>query len=159
MKEENEPTVSLAQPPDTQPPLPAKESPKSPTKKLESTPSTPAQNLKPPSKSSNKTNRSDKGQKKPINPYLMFCKENRAKVQEEYQKVNGREMNNTELTKELANRWQTINPDLKLDYQSRYEVEKEKYNVIKLLQNASQSDSSFLSAVPKISAAVTMKTN
>lgn len=66
----------------------------------------------------------------------MFCKENRSKVQEEYQRINGREMNNTELTKELASRWQTINPVLKQDYQSRYEMEKGKYNEIKLLESS-----------------------
>ena len=111
-----------------------------PVKKSESTPSqnpvkcTPKPSVKcRPSKG-----RSEKGQKKPINPYLMFCKENRVKVQDEYMNSHGREMNNTELTKELAHRWQTINPTLKQDYQSRYEVEKEKYNVIKLLNIASQ---------------------
>lgn len=119
---------------------PVVETSKHPVKKLESTPSqSPVKSTSKPSvKSRPSKSRSEKGHKKPINPYLMFCKENRVKVQDEYMNSHGREMNNTELTKELAHRWQTINPTLKQDYQSRYEVEKEKYNVIKLLNIASQ---------------------
>lgn len=106
-----------------------------------------ATHVKSASKSSSKS-KNDKGQKKPINAYLMFCKENRSKVQEEYQQANGREMNNTELTKELASRWQTINPILKQEYQSRYEVEKEKYNVIKMLGNVAESIITAKSSTP-----------
>lgn len=65
--------------------------------------------------------------KKPINPYLLFCQENRQPIQEKHTKLAGVEMNNQELTKALANKWHDLVPVEKQIFYDMYEREKERY--------------------------------
>lgn len=68
------------------------------------------------------------GPKKPINPYLIFCQENRASIQERHVAVSGGiEMNNHEITKALAQNWHDLSAEQKQFYYNLYEQEKEKY--------------------------------
>jgi len=46
--------------------------------------------------------------KKPINPYLLFCQENRSSVQEKYQIQNNTEISHQDLTKQLAQNWHEL---------------------------------------------------
>ncbi|RWS29550.1 SWI/SNF-related matrix-associated actin-dependent regulator of chromatin subfamily E member 1-like protein [Leptotrombidium deliense] len=65
--------------------------------------------------------------KKPINPYLLFCQENRSTIQEKYFQQNNSEMSNQELTKALAQNWHDLSSDDKQVYYDLYEQEKERY--------------------------------
>ncbi|XP_013387719.1 HMG box-containing protein C28F2.11 [Lingula anatina] len=65
--------------------------------------------------------------KKPLNAYIMFCNEHRAKVQEAYQKEHGKDIDHHELTKQLAIMWNNKSTEEKKVYYGKYEVEKEKY--------------------------------
>ncbi|KAI1283148.1 Non-histone protein 10 [Halotydeus destructor] len=65
--------------------------------------------------------------KKPINPYLLFCQENRSVLQDKHTKANGSEMSNQELTKALAQHWHDLSATDKQVFYNLYEHEKERY--------------------------------
>jgi len=79
-----------------------------------------------------KKNKETSGPKKPMNAYLLFCQTNRAIISQEYQAVEGKEINSNDLTKELASKWKQMDQSQRQVYLNQYEVEKQRY--IKSLQ-------------------------
>ncbi|CAL1530969.1 unnamed protein product [Lymnaea stagnalis] len=65
--------------------------------------------------------------KKPANAFLMFCTTQRTSLQEEYFKEHNEEIAHHELTKSLAQQWNTLVPEEKRIYYEMYEREKERY--------------------------------
>lgn len=66
--------------------------------------------------------------KKPANAFLLFCQQQRTSVQEEYYKEHHEEISNHELTKRLAQHWNSLNTDQKKVFYDMYELEKERYD-------------------------------
>ncbi|XP_064613622.1 uncharacterized protein LOC135477446 [Liolophura sinensis] len=66
--------------------------------------------------------------KKPANAFLMFCQQQRNTVQEEYFKEKSEEISHQELTRRLAQRWNSLASEEKRIYYEMYEREKERYD-------------------------------
>lgn len=67
--------------------------------------------------------------KRPQNPFFQFCKEKRDEVAQEVLHAEGVNLSKKELTKLLANRWNTLDSNDKMIYNERFEEEKAGYNI------------------------------
>jgi len=67
--------------------------------------------------------------KRPQNPFFQFCKEKRDVVAQDVYKNQGVNLTKKELTKILANQWNSLNPTEKLIYNERFEEEKAGYTI------------------------------
>lgn len=67
--------------------------------------------------------------KRPQNPFFQYCKEKREEVAKEVLNTQGINLTKKELTKILANQWNTLDSDDKMIYNERFEVEKAGYNI------------------------------
>jgi len=65
--------------------------------------------------------------KKPINPYLLFCQENRSSLQEKYHTKYNAEMTHQELTKALAQQWHELSLTAKQVYYNLFNNDKIRY--------------------------------
>ncbi|CAG2114749.1 unnamed protein product [Medioppia subpectinata] len=65
--------------------------------------------------------------KKPINPYLLFCQENRSSLQEKYHMKYNAEMTHQELTKALAQQWHELSLTSKQIYYNLFNNDKIRY--------------------------------
>ncbi|XP_059471985.1 uncharacterized protein LOC132194610 [Neocloeon triangulifer] len=65
--------------------------------------------------------------KKPANPFLQFCKEQRLITTELMRGAS--DINKQELNKVLCNRWKTLTPEDKKVYIEKYELEKQQYSI------------------------------
>merc|ERR1719429_858563 len=67
--------------------------------------------------------------KRPQNPFFQFCKEKRDEVSQEVLHSQGVNLTKKELTKILANQWNSLDNDEKQIYNERFEEEKAGYNL------------------------------
>ncbi|XP_065338150.1 uncharacterized protein LOC135938440 [Cloeon dipterum] len=65
--------------------------------------------------------------KKPANPFLQFCKEQRLRTTELMRESP--DLNKTELNRVLCNQWKTMNQEDKKVYYDKYELEKQQYSL------------------------------
>eukprot|EP00092_Neocalanus_flemingeri_P015612 GFUD01016900.1.p1 GENE.GFUD01016900.1~~GFUD01016900.1.p1 ORF type:complete len:280 (-),score=92.63 GFUD01016900.1:75-914(-) len=67
--------------------------------------------------------------KRPQNPFFQYCKEKREVVAQEVYQSQGVNLTKKELTKILANQWNSLESNDKLIYNERFEEEKAGYNI------------------------------
>ncbi|CAG2162775.1 unnamed protein product [Oppiella nova] len=80
--------------------------------------------------------------KKPINPYLLFCQENRSSLQERYHIKHNTEMTHQELTKALAQQWHELSVTAKQVYYNLFNNDKIRYeNEMKIFAANSNKES------------------
>lgn len=76
-----------------------------------------------------KTTKVDKNApKRPANPFFQFCQEQRNTAVEEMATIGHSDLTKIEVTKHLANKWNTLPIDDKKIYYDKYEKSKERYN-------------------------------
>jgi len=67
--------------------------------------------------------------KRPQNPFFQYCKEKREIVAQEVYQSQGVNLTKKELTKILANQWNSLDSNEKVIYNERFEEEKAGYNI------------------------------
>jgi len=67
--------------------------------------------------------------KRPQNPFFQYCKEKREVVAQEVYQSQGVNLTKKELTKILANQWNSLDSNDKVIYNERFEEEKAGYNI------------------------------
>ncbi|KAG1676019.1 Non-histone protein 10 [Nymphon striatum] len=104
-----------------------------------------------------KTERDPNAPKRPANPFLLFCQENRSTVLEQMQKETHEDVSHQHLTKELAQNWNGLASDNKKVYYEKYDKEKERYEKeMQIYSSAANSNAHSVSnantvAVPTVS--------
>lgn len=69
--------------------------------------------------------------KRPANPFFQFCQEQRSILMDELNselQPGEPELSKQELTRQLAQRWRSMDPEMKQIYVDKYESSKQKYN-------------------------------
>lgn len=70
--------------------------------------------------------------KRPANPFFQFCQEQRSILMDELNselQPGQPELSKQELTRQLAQRWRSMDPATKQIYVNKYESSKQKYNI------------------------------
>lgn len=109
---------------DGSPQVGSSNSSKTPSNSTEKTPGSKGKGMK---RRGEKAEKDPNAPKRPANPFFQFCQEQRSKVLDKMTSTGQSEPTKQELTKQLANTWNTLSNDDKKVYYSMYEKSKEKY--------------------------------